>query len=491
MLSRCFKHSGSRRKEIAMSYQHGIKSKQVETSIQTPVTAGSGIPFVVGAAPVQAVEGKVNEPILCNSYAEAVKQLGYSNSWDKYPLCEVMYSQFTLYGMAPVVFVNVLDPAKHKKTINAKAYPVVDRKVILPLEAIKNTVAVTSYNLGTDYDLIYSEEGLTLEIVEDGSIAKETGELTIKFDEVDPTAITETDIIGGFEVSTNKYRGLELIDKVFAKYGIVADLILCPNWSGKSMVAAVMAAKCENINGIFEAKALIDLNSKDVKAYTDTTERKKQDNIFSKNQILCWPKVKLGDKIFNLSTHLAGLIGVTDANNDSCPAESPSNKSLKIDAAVLEDGTEILLDLREANYLNSQGIVTAINFMGGYVLWGNSTACFPANTDVKDYFISVGRMFSWVSNSVILTYWNKIDKNITPRFVDSIVDSINIWLNGLKAEGKILGGRVEYKPEDNNLTALMGGKAVFHIYLTPASPAQEIVFLLEYDPSYVLAAFTA
>ena len=147
------------------------------------------------------------------------------------------------------------------------------------------------------------------------------------------------------------------------------------------------------------------------------------------------------------------------------------------------------MDLKEANYLNSQGIVTAINFIGGYVLWGNQTACFPANTDVKDYFISIGRMFGWVGNSLILTYWSNVDKKMTPRFVQSIVDSINIWLNGLVSEGKLLGGRVEFKPEDNNLVELMAGKATFHIYLTPPSPAQEIVFALEYDPDYVVAAF--
>lgn len=474
-----------------MAYQHGIRSKQVETSIQTPVTATSGVPFVVGIAPVQATGGAVNEPILCNSFAGASKLLGYSDKWDKYSLCEVMYSQFRLYGVAPVVFVNVLDKAKHKKTIQAKPYPVTDRRVLLPFEAIKETVTVNSYNAGTDYELIYDEENLVVELLEDGNIPKETGELTIDFDEVAPELVTEMDIIGGFDVSTNKHKGLELIDKVFAKYGIVADLILAPGWSNKSTVAAVMATKCENINGIFEAKALIDLDTTETKVYSDVPAKKKKDNIFSKYQITCWPKVKLGEKVFNLSTHLAGVMGKTDTENDACPSESPSNKSLKIDAVVLADKTELLLDLREANFLNSNGVVTALNFVGGYVLWGNETACFPANTDIKDYFISVGRMFGWVANSVILTYWKKLDKNITSRFVDSIVDSINIWLNGLVAEGKILGGRVEFKSEDNNLAALMSGKAVFHIYLTPASPAKEVVFLLEYDPSYVLAQFAA
>ena len=100
-------------------------------------------------------------------------------------------------------------------------------------------------------------------------------------------------------------------------------------------------------------------------------------------------------------------------------------------------------------------------------------------------------MFAWVGNSVILTYWSKVDNNMTPRFVDSIVDSINIWLNGLTAEGKLLGGRVEFKAEDNSLVDIMRGKARFHIYLTPPSPAREMEFLLEYDTSYVLAAFAA
>lgn len=472
-----------------MSFQHGIRAKQIETSVKTPIAASSGIPFIVGTAPVQAVNGKVNDPILCNSYAEAVKNLGYNDDWKKYSLCEVMFAQFKLYGVAPVVFVNVLDPTKHKKTVQPKAYPVVERKVLLPIEAIKGSVAVTTYHAGTDYELIYDEKNLIVEILESGNIPKETGELTIGFDEVDPSMVKDTDIIGGYDVATNKYKGLELIDKVFPKYGVTCDLIACPGWSSKSLVAAVMATKCENINGIFSAFAVVDLDATETKIYSETAKKKKKDNIFSKYQIICWPMAKLGDKVFHLSTHITGRMGKTDSENDNCPAESPSNKSLKIDATILADGTEVLTDLKEANYLNSQGIVTAINFVGGYVAWGNETACYPANNDVKDYFISIGRMFGWVGNSVILSYWNQVDKKMTPRLVDSIVDSINIWLNGLVAEGKLLGGRVELKPEDNSLTSLMTGTVTFHIYLTPPSPAKEIVFALEYDPSYVLAAF--
>ena len=442
------------------NYFHGVSTRQNDTSISTPVTADSGIAFVVGAAPGHTVDGAPNDPIMCQSYAEAVAALGYSDDWEKYPICEAIYSQFKLYGVAPVVFVNVLDPAKHKKSVAEQNYPVADGKVLLPLEAMKNTVKVTNYTVGTDYELFYEGENLILEVLDGGSIPAETGELTITFDAVDPYKINENDIIGGFDTSTKKYSGLELIDKVFPKYGIVPDLIVAPGWSDKSNVAAVMTAKADAINTVFTgAKALIDADTNTVRHYADVPAWKKAQNMNSKAEILCWPMFGLGDRAFHASVHAAGLMGKTDSDNGGCPAESPSNKSLQIDRAMLADGTTVLLDLAQANYLNSNGIVTALNFIGSYVLWGDETACFPADTDVKNYFISVSRMFGWVARSVILTYWSKIDKKMTRRLIDSIVDSVNIWLNGLVSEEKLLGARVEFLDEENSTTALMAGKA--------------------------------
>ena len=124
------------------NYYHGVSTRQVDTSVSTPVEADSGIAFVVGAAPVHTVGGPVNEPVMCYTYQEAVSAFGFSDDWEKYPLCEMIYSQFQLYGVAPVVLVNVLDPAKHKKPVEEKNYPVADGKVYLPLEAIQASVTV-------------------------------------------------------------------------------------------------------------------------------------------------------------------------------------------------------------------------------------------------------------------------------------------------------------------------------------------------------------
>ena len=480
---------------MGIGYEHGITSEQIETSVSTPRTAGSGIAFVVGTAPAHTVGGAVNAPVMALNYKEAVAALGYSENWKNYTLCEVMHSSFQLYGVSPVFFVNVLDTEKHKKTVEAAEYEIIDRKASLPLEAIAESVEVTdetgttTYKAGED---LYDGENLMLELLDGGAITESVGKLKIAFDAVDPSKVSDSDIIGGFNVATKKTTGFELVDTVFAKYGIAPDLLLCPGWSHKPEVAAIMTAKAENINGVFEGKALIDIDAAAVRHYTDAPEWKKEQNIFSKYQILFYPMVKLGERLFHLSTQAAGLMAKVDTDNGGCPCESASNKNLQVDSAVVDDGAaggEILLDPQQANYLNSQGIVTALNFMGSFVLWGNESACFPASTDIKDYFYPVSRMFGWVSNTIVLTFWGKLDKRLNRRLIDNICDTMNIWLNGLTAEEKILGGRVEFREDENPDTSLMAGKATFHVFLTPCSPAKHLHFILEYSAEYLAALF--
>lgn len=222
--------------------------------------------------------------------------------------------------------------------------------------------------------------------------------------------------------------------------------------------------------------------------YSDVPAWKNNNNITQPSQLVTWPKYTLGGKIYHSSVHQAGVMSKTDATEDlggGSPCESASNKTIQIDGMALADGTEVLLDLVKANYLNSNGIITALNLTGSFVSWGNETACYPANTDVTDYFYCVSRMFSWVANSVILSMWSKVDKKLNKRLIESVTQSINIWLNGLMAEEKILGGRVEFLEEENTTADLLAGKAKFHIYLTPPSPAKELDFVLEYDVSYL------
>ncbi len=474
---------------------HGVKKGKLATSVSTPVTADSGPHFVVGTAPIQTTGGTTNEVILCKNYSEAIQAFGYSDDWEKYSLCEEIYAAFVLYGISPIILVNVLDPQKHKKQFAAKDFDLsTERTITLPLEVIENTVKVTGYTVDEDYGLTYTERGLVLEVVDGGKITADISKLSIAYSAVAPELVTKADIIGGYDVEANKNKGLELIDSVFPKYGIIPEIVLCPGYSGDSEVAAVMSAKVENINGLFEGVCIIDADSENTKRYTDVPIWKKNNNITKPGQILVWPKVRLGGKTYHYSVHQACRMTATDAAadmGDGTPCESPSNKSLQIDSTVLDDGTEVLLDLTQANYLNQNGIVTALNLIGGFVSWGNSTACYPSNTDVTDYFISVSRMFKWVGNSVVLSTWSKVDRRLNRLLIESVMQSVNLWLNGLSSENKILGGRVEFLEAENSDIDLMAGKAKFHIYLTPPSPAQEFEFLLEYDTSYLSGLMSA
>ena len=483
-------------------YFHGVRASKKGTSVSTPVLADSAVHFIVGTAPAHMVGGKVNEPVYVSSYAEAVEAMGYSEDWGKYDICEEIYTAFKLYQINPVIIVNVLDPAKHLTgETDATDMTLSGGALDLPLEALADKVTVKAYNgetltdalrKGTDYELIYTDGVLRLERIEGGAITSDTARLNIKYNAVDPTKVTKADIIGGYDVSTKKSTGFELVDSVFPKYRIVPTLFLAPNFSHDSEVAAIMSAKAENINGLFVGKALIDVDTTVAKDYTGVAEWKNKNNITQPSELLAWPMLTLGGKLYHYSTHLAGSMSATDANEDlgkGTPCESASNKSLQIDGMALADGTEVLLDLTKANYLNSQGIITALNLMGGYVSWGNESACYPANTDVTDYFYCVSRMFGWVANSVILSVWNKVDRKLNKRLIESVVQSLNLWLNGLMAEEVILGGRIEFLEEENTETDLMAGIAHFHIYLTPPSPAKELDFVLEYDVSYLEKLF--
>ena len=476
-----------------MAVSHGVEANKQASSVSTPVVAASGVHFVVGAAPVQSVAGKVNEVIMAQNYAEAVAALGYSDDWEKYGLCEEIYTAFKLYEIGPVFLVNVLDPTKHKAEVAAADITPVDNQIKLPLEAIADSVVVkasaeaeSALVAGEDYEVFYSDTNCIIEFS-----TPRTAAANVKYNKVDPTQITASDIIGGFNTTTKKSTGLELIDSVFPLYTMAPDIILCPNWSHNSEVAAVMAAKAENINGLFEGVAILDVDTTATTGaayYTEVPAWKKSKNFMKSMELVCFPKVALGDKIFNYSTQLAGSIAAVDndeALGGGTPCESASNKSLQADRMVIADGTELVMDLQQANFLNENGVITALNFSNGFVSWGNYTACYPANTDPTDYIYCINRMFRWVAKSVILSYWSYVDRKLTRRLIDAILQGVNDWLNGLTAEEKILGGRVEMLESENTTTALAAGKVKFHIYMTPPSPLEDLDFVLEYDFSYL------
>ena len=481
----------------------GVHVFEKATSVQTPKVATVGIPFVVGTAPVQsaAKPAKSNVPVLVTSWDEAVEKLGFSYDWESYTLCEFMYSHLQLFGAQPVIFCNILDPEAMKKAVEAKDYDVTDHKATLPIGAVAGSIKVKAtvdvegtpteqeLKADEDYSILYDRDDTDtyvciVELLEDGS-AYDAETVNIAYNEANPTTATVADVVDG----------VAQVDACLTAVGLVPDLIAAPGWSHNTVVAAVMATKAAAINGLFKGKAVIDADSGEdgVTEYSQLSGYKNKNSFVDVDQILCWPMVQIGDYRFHLSTQLCGLMATVDAGNRGIPYESPSNKNLKMDACVLADGTPVNLTWNQVDLIaGSWGVVTAVNFLdSGWVAKGNYTACYPGNTDVKDQFIPVSRMFDFIGNTLIRTFWSKLDKPMTPALRDSILQTCNIWLGGLTGGGYLYGARAEMLAEENPLTSLLDGIITLHIYNAPPVPAQEIDFILEYDVSYMETALAA
>lgn len=419
---------------MASGYQHGVYSGEVPTALLPARYVDTNAVFAVGTAPVHTLgEGKtpyVNTPRLYNSYDAFVAEMGWSEDWQSFTLCEVAESHFAKYGASPLVCVNVFDPEKH-----------------------------------------LSEEN-----------------------EPDPSQVSAADIIGGIDAKTGKKTGLELIAEMFPRFRIVPGSILAPRFSEDSVVAVSMSAKATGINGLFRALALADVPTDKAPYYTGVPEYKERNNLTSENLVVCWPRIALGERIYHISTQLTGRMSLTDSDNGNSPHVSPSNKQAFMDRAVVvgADGAvveEVWLGLDENNYLNGQGIVTVSNFDGGWKFWGNRTGCYPSNTDPKDAFIPIRRFMNWYQNTFILTYFSQVDGPITKRFIERILKSEQIRLDGFTARGIINGGRISYQSDENPLTDVMDGLLRFHLWLSPPPPARSIEGIFEFDPTYLEALF--
>lgn len=526
-----------------------VAPRTVDSAI--PFVVGTA-PIHLSGNGLEDTSKQVHYPILANNYEEYVTKLGYSDNWKDYTLCEFAYAAFQIYNYAPIVFVNVLDPEVHKRKVNAKEYTVEDGQVTLGENVILDSVVVSvpptdegeederddeepalpggpdengdqtldgqednedheehgeegaaqpalaaaaaGPTAGVDFTLGWTRNAqAVLNIVEGGMLDGEET-LLVEFDVIDPSLVTKADVIGGYNAISKRSEGLELIDKVFPKFGKIALHIAAPGWSDVPEVAAVMTAKCEGISGLFPAIALTDIPTKKaggVTDYTEVNEWKRLNSYTDKHQRVCWPLGKLGDRVFHLSTIDAAMMALTDLEYRGIPYASPSNHLTKMTGAVLEDGTEILLDLNGANLLNENGITTLFNWESGWMLWGNEMACYPSNTDPKDRFVNIRRFYNWYACSLILTWFQKVDAPLNRRLLETIADTENIRLNSYVNQGALVGSnnKLEFRADDNPTTSLIDGIITAHIFLTVPPPARDIEFLLEYDPDNLLELF--
>jgi hypothetical protein len=464
------------------------------------VPAYPGINVVFGSAPLHLrKDGRdyINKPRIYNRYEDAVAELGYSTDWQKYDLCEHMDALFVEFGMFPVIYIAVNDPEDGKTVMAPKQLTLVAGQVDSQEDLIAWSIKVKDDTGTTDYEetkdyLLSLSKNLTWVItrVTTGAIPNDNSVITLEGDHPNPSGIDSGDIIGGIDINSGQRKGLEVIEDVFQATARVPGVIICPAFSKDPLVASVMETKSENINGCFACTCLIDVDTNTVLKAQDVNAWKNTNNIvFPRQELLFGQPALIGltqRKVYHFASQQGPLLQWTDTyRGGGLPYCSPSNKNLKMNALLLENGGEINMHLFDANMLNSQGVITALNWIGGWRSWGNRTAVYPSSTDVKDMFIPVRRMFDFVGNTIVLTIWQKVDEPGNRRLIDAVVNSIQQWLDGLANQEALLGARIEFRHDENPTVEILNGHYVFHVYVAVPTPAEWLDFKIEYWVPYI------
>ena len=477
-----------------MVYKHGVYVEENPTTFEQPGESTSTTIVAFGTAPINLADDPnsvVNSPQIVRTFEEAKNLFGYSDDWEKYTLSEVMDAAFKQVKSAPLVLVNVLDPNEHTTSVTSEEITAINSQATINTEGIvldsvvlKSQDGTTTYTIDEDYLLAFDDEGFVSVSVLDGGQITVSETLTVDYDKLDPSLVTNDDIIGGYDETTNTFKGIETVSTIFPKLNVVPSLLIAPGFSHNQEIGAALVAKSEAINGSFKTENVLDLEGNTIDSAILDKETKLYDD---KSSVLAWPKIKISDKTYRYSSILASVMQRTDVENDNVPYQSPSNKRISISSLVNDDGQEIYLDQVQGNRLNGKGIVTAIN-MRGWRVWGNNTAMYDDENlsnvpDPKDRFIAVRRMFNWWGNSFILNYFDRVDDPTSYRLIESVVDQENIRANGFKARGQIAGAKIEFREKDNPVHQIMDGKIQFIQKIGFLTPAKEIENVIEFDPT--------
>lgn len=486
-----------------MAYQHGVYTREQATSMSAATNSTAGLQVVFGTAPIYQLADLtgVTAPKLCSSYAEAVAALGYDSNFEAFTLNQSIKVSFELFGVAPIVLVNVLDPnkAQHvtnvskptEQTVTGGSFVISAEQEPVPyvLRATLTVSAQTSGDplvAGTDYTVEYDEDGLAT-VTLTSATAKALAKVYVTYKAIKltagKTAVTAAEITTAI---SDKLR------EVYPRFGMTPGLLLAPGYSKDPNVAAVMQGACENINGVYSCECILDVDcgASGARTYDAVKQVKENKGLTSPHAYAYWPMAQVGNYRLSLSAIMGALTAATDAANGDVPSLSPSNKSLPgVTGLCLEDGTEVILDQAQANVVNSAGIGTVLN-LNGFKAWGNNTCAYPSTTDPKDRWIAVRRFFTWRSNSLIQTYFERVDSPANYRMIEAIVDAENVNGNAYVAAGACAAYQCEFRSDENPTTQILDGTIKFHLTLAPYNPAECIEFTLEFDPTAIASALT-
>jgi len=473
-------------------YKHGAYG--VVSGTGTKVSGKSKAALVyIGTAPVHTVENgakNVNVPMLINDISEAKKYLGYSDDWASYTLCEAIHHHFETKGVGPLVFINVLDPVKHKsdESGNISKTPENGRiripsagSIILDSVVVKTKTGDVTKEKGKDYTISYNPEKETITIAELTSGALGKDELAITYDNVDPSEVTTDDVIGSSD-GLGKNTGIFAVKNVYQATKYIPAFILCPGFSSIPAVHAAMYQNSMKINGHWDAFMKVDLPLTDnstALTFDSVNTFRNANGYNHENEIVYFPMAQGTDgRIYHLSVLAAANFQELLLAQDGIPYKSASNTECEIieNLYLGEAYKDRIFDDEIINKkLNQNGIASAAYVGGRWAIWGAHCADYGQESGDSVNVAETNRMMLYyISNDFQQRRSLDIDQPLTPNDIKNIASQEQTRLDAMVNSGMLTYGEVELKADTEARSDILNGDYCFTFKVTATPLAKSL-----------------
>lgn len=481
-------------------YKHGTYGEFAPSVGQVALSGGT-VAVYVGAAPVNLIRGykdKVNNPIKLTSMSDVRANMGYSEEWAAFDLCEAFKLHFdnASGNIGPVVAINVLDPDKHKASaaVTKEVTFVNGRGIIDDDTAIIDTLVIADSVEGTDFtvEYDYARSAVVLTAIGDNLYGKT---VSVTYNAVDPGAVTAEDIIGA-ATDAGVYTGLGCVNLIYPDLHLIPNLICCPKWSENPLVYDAMIVSGTKINGHWDAMVYADIpvlvDTEKVDSIALAKQWQTNNGYNNERSKVFWPQATDADgRVYHAAVLGSWLTLMVDASNSGIPMESPSNKAIPVAKQYFGAGSANRgFDQQQANTLNEVGITTVIYWGGAWVLWGPHTSAYQygAVRDNRVIFDTSIRMMMYQSNSFQNEHAITIDAPMTRAMADTIRNREQEKADALAAVGAYIGTPVvEFIQSDNAVGDLVEGNFVWSFTGTPTPPFKSGTLKV----AYTTAGFTS
>lgn len=468
---------------MSANYLHGIETLEVERGPRAIRVVKSAVIALVGTAPA----GPLNALTLSQNEQDAA-QFG-----PELPGFSIPQALAGIYGFGAgtVLVVNVLDPEVHQtrepavtRTFDGNDTLHVGHAALQAL-TIKDNTSTNTYTAGIDYEANMLT-GRVRRLA--GGAIPPGASVQVECVYADPGLVTPADIIGGVNAAGLR-TGLKAFADSYNLFGFFPKIFIAPGFSSLNSVSAELIASAEQLAGIAYIDAPIGTTVQQAIAGRGPSGSINF-NTSSDRVRLCYPHVKVYDAATNserlepLSIRAAGLRAKVD--NDNGYWWSSSNREL-LGVIGLERPLTARVDdpNSEVNLLNEVGITTVFNSFGtGLRLWGNRTAAWPTVTHMRN-FENVRRTKDLVDESIRFSSLQFVDMPITQALIDSITESVNLFLRKLIGDSALLGGECWWDPARNPQTEQELGHLLFNYKLTVPLPFERGTFETEITGEYL------